>query len=168
MANQVQLAVGTAVLFGSEVGDDVAWTMDGLADNAGRQSAFLDLGAAPRARFYRWRFWTQFQATPTLNAFLRLYLKTGGSETSSPDHPDNDDGAGDIAVSTEDKLRNLTPLGSLIVDEAAASVEMVAHGLIEIPERHVAVVGWNDSGATISATEAATKLRIVPILDEIQ
>jgi len=128
----------------------------------------LDLGAVPRAKFYRFRFWTQFQATPTLGSLLRLYAKTGGSETATPDHPDNDDGTGDIAISAEDKLRNLRQIGNVVVDQAAANIEMVISGTIEITERHVAFAFWNASGATVTADAAETKLRLTPVLDEIQ
>ena len=60
---------------------------------------------------------------------MDIYLKT------APDgaNYDNDDGDGsDIAVSAEDKLKNLLYLGSIIVDQAAADVKMQASGLIEI------------------------------------
>lgn len=168
MPNKLYQNDETASLFGSEAGDDVAWTTESVADGAGRQSATLDLGAAPRAYRYLLEVWTQFQATPTAGNALRVYIKESGSETATADHPTNDDGTGDAAVSDEDKLKNLDPVLSVAVDEAAADVEMGAKAIIEIPVRHIQLVLWNDSGATTTADAAETKARLTPLPPEIQ
>lgn len=165
MANNIYKVDVNAYVFGSEAGDDVAWSTENIADGAGRQSAFLDLGVGTtaRPRRFMWRFWTQLQATPTVGNVIYVYLKT-----SDGSHPDNDDGTGDAAVSAEDKLKNLDLIGILVVDEAAADVEMVAHGEIEINERYAGVVLWNASGATITNDAAETKLSLTEVPDQIQ
>jgi hypothetical protein len=169
MANKVYINPETLLSFGSEGTDDADWSTESITNNAGRQSAMYDLGVGPRALRYAFRFYTQFQATPTLGAALRVYMKTAGPEDSAtPAHPDNDDGTGDAAVSAIDKLNNLHHIGSVIVDEAAANVEMVVSGIIEIPNRHVGFVFWNASGATVTTDVAETKLELVPLPDEIQ
>lgn len=165
MPNKIYQVGETAIVFGSEVGDDVAWSTESIADAAGRQSAFYDRGAlsTAKAREYHYRFYTQLQATPTVGERVRLLLKT-----SDGTHPDNDDGTGDAAVSAADKLRNLKIVDFLYVDEAAANIEMVASGPIEIFDRYAAFVLWNDSGATITADAAETKLILTPVPTEIQ
>lgn len=165
MANKVYRVSETAIVFGSEGGDDVDWSTESIADNAGRQSALYDRGVLTTAKagLYHYRFYAQFQATPTVGDACYLYMKT-----SDGAHPDNDDGAGDAAVSAENKLRNLRPLKPIIVDEAAANIEMVCSGAVEIYDRHVGFVLWNESGATITADVAETKLILTPIPDEIQ
>lgn len=170
-AGEVYVLPGTQVLFGSEVGDDVAWTTESVADGAGRQSATYDAGGGvgtARPNRYLIEFWTQLQATPTVGNAVRLYLKEYGSESGTPDHPTNDDGSGDIAVSAEDKLRNPRLLDSIIVDEAAANVEMGVKLVVEIDVRHFALVLWNGSGATTSATASATKARVTPLPYQVQ
>ena len=148
----------TSYLFGSEGGGEVAWTTESVANNAGRQSAFLDLGVLTTARAtrFRYRFYTQFQATPTIDIVgLNLYLKT-----SDGTHPDNDDGTGDVAVSALSKLNNVDYLDSINVDQAAANIEMVTHGEFDCFTRYLAFVLWNVSGAAITADAAETKLQL--------
>lgn len=165
MANKILKIDETAIIFGSEGGDDVAWTTESVANNAGRQSAHHDLGAGGTARAFRfmYRFYTQLQATPTLKQAVRILIKS-----SDGTHHDNDDGTGDIAVSAEDKLLNLRELKPAIVDEAAANIETVSSGLFEHYERYIAAVLWNQSGATITSDASETKLVITPVPDEIQ
>ena len=93
--------------------------------------------------------------------------------SSSPDgdNYDNDDGDGtDIAVSAEDKLKNLWYLGSIIVDEAAVDVPMQASGMIEIGAEKVAPVFWNATADTLDDDTSTTDLKfsLVPIPLEIQ
>lgn len=166
MANKIYAHGETAVVFGSEVGDDVAWSTESIANNAGRQSAHHDLGdiGTARAVDFMWRFYSQFQATPTVGNTCDLHVKT-----SDGTHHDNDDGTGDLAISAEDKLRNLDYLDGISVDEAAANIEMVASGEgLRLPHRYVALALWNRTGATITADAAETKCVLTPIPPEIQ
>lgn len=168
MANKVYINPETAVVFGSEVGDDVAWTTESVADGAGRQSAIHDLGAAPRTDRYLLEFWSQLQATPTVGSSIELYIKEWGSESGTEDHPTNDDGSSDAAVSAEDKLRNLRLVGTMVVDEAAANVEMGFKTVVEIGVREFQLVLWNATGASITSDAAETKARVTPLPFEIQ
>jgi hypothetical protein len=168
MANKIYIDPETAFTFGSEGGDTVDWTTESVANGAGRQSAIRDLGAGPRSDRYLFEFWTQLQATPTVGSLVRLYIKEYGSESGTEDHPTNDDGTGDAAVSAEDKLRNLRYVGAVTVDEAAANVEMGFKTVVEIAVREFQLVLWNASGAAITADAAETKARLTPIPYEIQ
>ena len=167
MVNKLYGTQETALLFGSEGGDDVAWTTESVGDNAGRQSATHSFAAAARADRFLLEFWTQFQATPVVGDILRLYIKEYGNEGTA-DHPTNDDGAGDIAVSAEDKLLNLKLVQILVVDEAAANVEMGIKVEISILVRHFALVFWNAAGAAITTDAAETKARLTPMPPELQ
>lgn len=168
MPNKVYVQTETQILFGSEVGDDVAWTTESVANGAGRQSAAHDQGAAPRADVGLLEYWTQKQATPTLGEIDRVYVKEYGSETATPDHGTNDDGTGDIAVSAEDKLKNLDLVLTAAVDEAAANIEFGAKAVVQILVRHFALVKWNATGAATTTDAAETKARWTPKPDEIQ
>lgn len=160
MANEFYIKHGAEISFGSEVGDDVAWSSESISNGAGRQSAFYDQGAPTTARpgFWEYRIMTQAVATPTLKAQLRMYLKT-----SDGTYPDNDDGTGDIAVSAEDKLTNLELINGPLVDEAAANIQFVSKGVVFIPHRYFGVVGWNAMGSAVTSDEAETKALFTPI-----
>ncbi len=167
MANKLYSAQETAIVFGSEGGDDVDWSTESIADNAGRQSDTHSFAAASRADRFLLEFWTQFQATPVVGDTLRLYIKEYGNEGTA-DHPTNDDGAGDAAVSAEDKLHNLKLVQLLVVDEAAANIEMGVKVEVSILVRHFALVLWNASGAAITTDVAETKARLTPMPPELQ
>lgn len=163
MANKVYQNDETTISFGDEVGDDVVWTNASMATGSQDQSAQADLGAAPRATRYRWRFYCQCVATPTVGNVLTLYLKT-----SDGTHADNDDGTSDGAVSSSDKLRNLKPLGYVECDEAAANVEFGASGVVEIYDRYVQVVADQQLGANLTSDDTECKFLLTPIPPEVQ
>ena len=165
MANLIYAKAATPIVFGSEVADDVDWSTESIANGAGRQSDQWDRGVLTTAQptRFHYRFYSQFQATPTLGNVCRLLLKT-----SDGTHPDNDDGTGDLAVSSINKLNNLMELVPIVVDEAAANIEMVSQGVVYLFARYVQAVLWNASGATITADAAETKLILTPFPDEIQ
>lgn len=157
---------GTPIVFGSEAGDDVDWSTESIAAAAGQQSALHDQGVDGTARpaFWRYRFYTQCQATPAVGKAIALYLKT-----SDGTHLDNDDGVGDLAVSSINKLLNLWPLAPAIVDEAAANIEFVSKGSVLILPRYFGVVLWNPSGnATITTDVSETKAVFTPYYVESQ
>ena len=120
-----------------------AFELLNVGAGAGVQSAIHDLGEGAISQNYDWRAFVQFATTPVLGETVDFYLKTAGSSLASTTHPDNDDGTTAAAVSAIDKLNNLHYLGSIIVDEAVADIEMVASGRILLPWRAFQVVGWN-------------------------
>lgn len=161
MANKILQPLETAITWLSS-GGSAALTMTSLANNAGRQGAHYDLGTASATRRFRWRAWCKPAATPTVGNLIRVYLKTSDGTS-----PDNDDGTGDIAVSAEDKLRNLLYLDAIVVDEAA-SVVMAKSGTILVPDRYVAPVFWNASAASFTATATDHGFSLTPVPDEVQ
>jgi len=75
-------------------------------------------------------------------------------KTSDGSHIDNDDGTSDAAVSAEDKLKNLTYIGSITVDEASTTPEFVMSTRVAIVARYVHVVFWNATADALSSTAA--------------
>lgn len=142
--------------------------LDGLASDAGRQSAIHDLGEGAISQIYEWRAFVQFATTPVLGETVDFYIKTAGSSLANDTHPDNDDGTGEIAVSAEDKLRNLHYIGSIIVDEAAINVEMVASGTIVLTARAFMVVAWNSSADALTTDVDENGFFLSPVPNEIQ
>ena len=164
MANLVYQPLQTVITFKPATQSGSAtWELDAITNGAGRQAALYDFGTASVARRLSFRFYTQCQATPTLGNLIRLYWKS-----SEGSHPDNDDGTGDAAVSSEDKLRNLMYIGSAIVDEGAANIEFVRSGYFFLPHRYGAPVVWNASGATLTTDETEHGMTLTPVPDEIQ
>lgn len=168
MANKVLFNTETATLWGSEVGDDLALSSESISDGSGRQGANLDLSAAPRSIRYLAEGFGQAVATPSINGFIGWHAKTSGSETATPDHPTNDDGSGDIAVSATDKLKNCPRFLTTLVDEAAANIEYSAKTVIEIVARHFAPIMQVEMGAATTSDDSETKFRLTPMPDEIQ
>jgi hypothetical protein len=148
--------------------EDAAFEVHNLAAAAGRQSAQYDFGVGAVAGLYEWRAFVQFGAVPVLKEVVNIYLKTAGSSASATAHPDNDDGTGEAAVSAINKVDNLLYLGSIIVDEAAQDIEMVASGYVYIAARAVQVVFWNATADILTNDVDENGFMLTPIPDEVQ
>ena len=169
MANLIQQNQGTVITW-ADSGATHAITLKGLASGAGRQGVEHDGGVAAVATRYMWFFQTQFDTAtaPVVGEGVRVYLKTAPDGTNY----DNDDGNGtDIAVSAEDKLRNLWHLGTMQVDEAAADVPMqISGGPIEIGAEKFAPVIWNATADNLDDDASTTdnKFSLIPVPLEVQ
>lgn len=139
------------------------FTLNNLAAGAGRQGDLHDLGASARAHRFAWRAWAPFATTPVFGEGVRVYIKTSDGTI-----PDNDDGVTDAAVSDEDKLANLLQIGTIIVDEEATGVTMVANGLIILPHQWIAPVFWNATADNLVATDDLSGFALTPIPFESQ
>jgi len=149
----------TAITFDA-AGTDVVHTLTSLASSTGRQSAQHDFTDSARAYMYRWRAKCQYVATPVVGETLDWYYKSGLTASTILD---NDDGTGDIAVSAEDKLKNLHYIGSIVIDEAAADTEFVASGTIVIYERFIHIVAFNQAAAALTATSTEHSFTLTPL-----
>ena len=161
MANLIYQKQETAVTWQSSGGTE-AFTPTSLGAAAGRQGAHHDFGTASVARKFAWRARIVPGGTRVVGEFVQVWLKT-----SDGTNPDNDDGTGDIAVSSSDKLRNLLYLGTIQIDENAA-VQMVVSGVVEILHRYAAPIFWNATANTLSATATDYGFSLTPVPDEIQ
>jgi hypothetical protein len=161
MANKIYQSTETAITWLSTGGTEL-FTPTTLGAAAGRQGALHDFGTAARSRLFAWRAWLKPGATRVVGETVQIYLKT-----SDGSHPDNDDGVGDIAVSALDKLRNVSFLGTIQIDENAA-VEMVGSGIVEIGARYAGPIVWNASANALSGTAADFGFSLTPIPDEVQ
>jgi len=162
MANKVYINPETALAIDGTVGADYAWTVEGLADAAGRVSARIDLGVAPRADLYEWRCSAMWQATPTQGGTLDFYIATSDGTTV-----DGDVGTTDIALPDVDNRRNLQYIGSVTAEDAALTA-MNASGVFYCRSRYLSMVAYNDGGAAINATDSNFVFTITPIPAEVQ
>ena len=163
MANIVYMQPEAPITWLDSGGTNVL-TLTSLASLAGRQGALHDFGATTaRSRLYRWRFYCQFATTPVLGERVEVYAKTGDGT-----HRDNDDGTDDAALSSVEKLRNLSLLGVLSVDEATADLEMSCSGTIAIESREFQPVIYNRTADALTATASEHGFTLTPVPDEIQ
>lgn len=160
MANEAYINNGTSLLINGEVGADYAFTVEGLATASGRVSTQIDLGVAPRPYSYFWSCEAMFQATPTQYATLDLYI------AEAPDHDatqiSGDVGATDAALGDADMLYNLRYIGSVVSENAAASEKCVASGLFDTYARYITIVAFNNTGATVDATDSNFRFDLTP------
>jgi hypothetical protein len=171
LANLIYQNPETTIWFlptGSAQVSDVDFQVHNLASGAGYQSAHWDRGVGAIPALYEWCAFGQFATTPVVKEELKVYLKPSGASTSATAHPANDDGTGSLAVSAEDKLRNLILLGSIQVDEAAANIEMVARGFVYLHARGYNVVFWNDTADGLTNDVDENGFFLTPVPDEIQ
>lgn len=161
MPNKIYQVLETAITWLASGGTN-AFTPTSLGAAAGRQGAYYDRGTTAAARWYAYRAWIKPGGTRVVGEYVEV-----GLITSDGTSPDNDDGTGDIAISSVDKLRNLRRLRPIIIDENAA-VTMVSSGLVFIEQRYVAPFFWNRSANALSATAGDFGFSLTPIPDEIQ
>lgn len=160
MAKEAYINGGTVLSINGEAGADYAWSVEGLGNAAGRVSAQIDLGAVPRPAKYAWTCEVQFQATPTQYKTLELYYALAPDSDST--QIDGDIGATDAALGDVDMRKNLHYLGRVVVENAAAGEKNVASGEIEILDRYISLVAYNDSGATVNATDSNFQFKLTP------
>jgi len=168
MPNEILQNQGTVITW-ADSGATHAITLKGLASGTGRQGAEHDFGVAAVAARFAWLAQVQFDSAtaPVVGETVDIYLKTA----PDGDNYDNDDGDGtNIAVSAEDKLKNLTYLGTIIVDEAVVDVKMQKSGIIEIAAEKVAPVFWNGTADTLDDDACTTdnKFSLIPVPFELQ
>lgn len=161
MANEAYLRKGTSKLVNGEAGADVAFSMEGVANGAGRVSAQIDWGAAPRPGMYAWSCEVQWQATPTQGAALDLYV--AGAPDGDSTQIDGDVGSTDAALGDVDMRYNLQYIGSVVSENAAASEKCVKSGQFSFDPRYMTVIGYNGGGASINATDSNFRFDIVPV-----
>ncbi len=162
MANLIFQNEGTIISW-KDSGGTLVITSNNLAAGAGRQGARHDFGTGARSPRFAWRLGVEFETQPVVGEVVRIYAKT-----SDGTDPDNDDGTGDAAVSAEDKLKNLTQIGSLIVDEAVVDVQMAASGFILLPHRYFQPVIWNATADNLQATDNINVFTLTPVPFEVQ
>jgi hypothetical protein len=160
MANESQINNGTALLISGIVGADYAWSVEGVTNGAGRVSAQIDLGAVPREYIFHWSCEIQFQATPTQYNTFDIYIAEAIDADST--QISGDEGASDAALGDVDSVRNMRYIGSVVVENAAASEKNVASGTFVTYSRYISMVCINNSGATVNATDSNFRFDITP------
>jgi hypothetical protein len=168
MANKIYGVIESAITWRNSGGGGTKnITLTSLGAGEGRQGAYHDLTATARSHWFTWRAWCQFGEQPIIGQRVGIFLITAqGSNT----HPDNDDGTGDIPVSSIEKLRNAQYLGSIVVDQGAVDIEMVGRSKspIWISEQVVAPAFWNFTSDAFTSDATEHGFDLVPVPQEVQ
>ena len=160
MANEIYINNGASLSVNGESGADYPFSVESITSGSGRVSAQIDLGVAPRPYTYQWSCEVQFQATPVQGKGLDLYaaFAPDGDATQI----DGDVGNSDAALGDIDMRRNLDFLGTVISENAAASEKCVSSGEFSTTARYISIVAYNNSGATVNATDSNFKFDMQP------
>jgi hypothetical protein len=159
MTSKAYVLTETALKFNGEAGADVAWSMEGVTDGAGRVSAQYDLGAGARAFEFDWSCELLWQATPVQYQALELYI--AGAPDGDSTQISGDIGATDAALGDIDQVSNLQLIGTVVVEDAGVT-KMVASGSFEFSNRYITIAGLNNGGATINATDSNFIFTLTP------
>lgn len=161
MASSIYLGEGTQKVF-KNTGGDVVWTLTSLANGAGRISAVLDLGAAPRPFEFGWGLLTKF-ATATAGTAIRLYVVQ--LETNATTYQDGGGtlGTSDAAVATNENLLlyGAKQIGPTVVQHATAA--NFWSGRFICYSRYLQMALWNASGVALTATASDHEFHLNPV-----
>ena len=189
MANEVLQKVGTQIRFfvtGSfspadaatnwTIGTptDVVLTLAGVADDAGRQSTKVDLGAT-RAAAYEVLGCVDFTGeTPTQGATVDYYWAPSTSGTEANGNVAGNSGADGVApagalgsLTDDDFVSMCQYIGSLILHDGA-SVQNGWVGVFSPSSRYGQLVVMNRSGDAFEADDVEMHQVMNPIVDEVQ
>jgi hypothetical protein len=155
---------GTSIVFKDTAGDKLI-DLSGLAQVAGRLSAFYDRGANAAPAEYEVRAYCKWEATVTLNEMMHVYLcQSDGTHTDAglTFHETND------AALTLAQCSNLKFVGVVNADTADTN----EHGstfIVKITSRYFAIGIYNDSAAKdLLDSAGASAIVVTPIYFDIQ
>lgn len=161
MANLVYVARGTPIVF-QESSGDVVITLLNMLTTVARVSARYDQGAGSTSEWWEWRATFQLDTDPNLGESIDLYLAFSDGTLE-----DGDVGTADAAVLAP-VLRNLTYIGSVIIQIGTATVDQRASGICRIPTRYFSVVVHNNTVDSLENTANVNTITMTPIPPEIQ
>ncbi len=162
MANKVYINQEAAKTW-TDTGGDYALDLGSLAADGVRVGAQCDLGAAPRADQYIYKFVVDgFDTAPVVGETVDLYLAY-----SDGTYVDGDVGTSDAAGFTAD-LPNLMYVGSASVQTTTAADNLIISGLVNIPFRYVSPVVHNNTADALLGTSDAHKFILTPVPPEVQ
>lgn len=153
---------------------DAALTLSAVADNAGRQSAKVDLGAT-RSRRYEVLGCVDFTGeTPTAGGVVAYYWAPSTNATTAngnvAGNSGNDAACPDGAlggITLDEFLLQCQYIGELIIHDGA-SVQSGFVGVFEPSSRYGQLIVVNRSGDTFEADDVEMHQVFNPIVDEVQ
>jgi len=164
MPNKVYINPETALKFADSAQTPTkTLTLTGLATDTGRISARHDLGATARSEWYEWRATFQMGTAATVGDTIDLYLST-----SDGTNPDGQEGTTDATIGSVDSLKNMTFIGSVIIDTISTNTSITSSGICRIVSRYVSVVVYNNTTVSLRANTTVNNVLLTPIPPEVQ
>jgi hypothetical protein len=139
------------LLVNGEAGADHAWSMEGTETATAQVSVQIDLGARPAAYIISWNAEIVWQGTPTVGSTCDFYY--AGAPDGDATQIDGDVGASDADLGATVALPNCNYFGSVVVDTADTS-KQVASGTFAYYGRYISLIGENNGGTTLNATDS--------------
>lgn len=163
MPDKIYTAFETALVFADSAQTPTKnLTLTALGINAARISARHDLGTTSHATRFEWRAIFQLATAGTIGEAIKLYISS-----SDGTNPDGEGGTADAAL-TVDKLRNMDPMGAVIVDTTSVDVDITASGIITIKSRWFSVAVHNDTTDALRTSTTVHSVTLTPVPDEVQ
>jgi hypothetical protein len=162
VATDILQISGTGVVF-KQTGGNVAFNPVSITPGQVRYSAQYDRGTAATPSLYSWRARTKAAVAPTVGGVMTVYLAAGDGTDI-----DGDIGTGGGLLTSVDQLRNITPIGVVVVNVSSTTTVFTASGTIEIWDRYVTVLWRNDFSQNLSATSADHSFTLTPKNMQIQ
>ncbi len=165
MPSAIYLRRGTAKAFRAS-GGDATFTVDGIANGAGRVSARADWGANPAPDLYEIICEIDSTSTPTTGTVARVYW-IGSDAATGGVRADGGWAETDAAASDEDRFRNATVVASVQADEVSGNKFTRTVRYVD-SRRYCQVAVWNAYGVALSASANDTIITVTPLYYESQ
>lgn len=188
LPDSILYVVGNCVSFADHAGDfapaaannlehgtpiDGQISLTGVANNAARQSAKVDLGAN-RAQAYGFAAALEFAATPTAGAVVELWWAGSPAATAGNANPGGVSGTDaaytGYSANLDASLQQLQLIGLFICTaQATATVQQVTRVGLLVPRfRYGSLIVYNKSGAAIHSDDVECHVVATPVLPTIQ
>ena len=138
-------------------------TLSALAAGAGRVGVQHDFGATAGARDFIWRATFQMGTAGVVGEVIDIYIST-----SDGTNPDGEEGVTDAALGSTNSLKNMTFVGSVVVDTTSIDTDITRSGRIRIDERYVSIVVHNNTADALKTDTAVHSVTLTPVVDDIQ
>ena len=164
MANKVYINEETAKTWSdATTGGDYVMDLGSLAAGNVKVGAQGDLGAAPRADQYMFKFVVDgFQTTlSSVGETVDIYL--AGSDGQNID---GDVGTADAGGFTSD-LPNLMYVGSASTQDTTAGQKLIISGVIQWTQRYISPVVHNNTSQALKGLADAHKFILTPVPPEV-
>lgn len=166
MPSAIYLKRGTSKTFKASGGDGT-FTVDGIANGAGRISARVDVaGAAPAPDLFEITCQIKATSTPTTGTVARVYV-IGADAATGGTRADGGWAETDAAAADENRLRNATVVAAVQADVVSGNVFTRTVRCVD-SRRYLQVAVWNAYGVALSATANDTIITVTPLYYETQ
>jgi hypothetical protein len=151
---------------------DAQLSMASVANNAGRQSAKVDLGEN-RAQLYKVRAALEFAATPTAGNLVELYWAPSPFSSAANGNAGNATGSdaayAGYSSNLDASVKQLDLIGVFVCTaQATGTIQVAEVGVFMPSERYGSLVVKNASGAAMHSDDVECNIVFDPIIPESQ